>query len=117
MSRKISSGRMPSGRYIRWFSALGLGDLPLVGGRNASIGELYREPTPLGVRVPNGFAITADAYFDMLSEAGAWDRAHALLDDLDKPDVTALAERAAAAREVVYGAGDDALAIAEQTDV
>ncbi|MFP4538070.1 MAG: phosphoenolpyruvate synthase [Dichotomicrobium sp.] len=96
---------MPSGRYVRWFSALGLGDVPLVGGKNASIGELYRELTPLGVRVPNGFAITADAYFDMLSEAGASDGLHALLDDLDNSNVTALAERAAAAREIVYGAG------------
>jgi pyruvate,water dikinase len=96
---------MTTARYIRWFSELGLGDVPLVGGKNASIGELYRELTPLGVRVPNGFAITADAYYEMLTEAGAWDRLHALLDDLDKSDVTALAERAGAAREIVYGAG------------
>jgi len=101
---------MPTARYIRWFSELGLDDVPLVGGKNASIGELYSELTPLGVRVPNGFAITADAYYEMLTEAGAWDRLHALLDDLDKSDVTALAERAAAARELVYGAGlSDAL--------
>ncbi|RIA56010.1 phosphoenolpyruvate synthase [Dichotomicrobium thermohalophilum] len=96
---------MPTARYIRWFSELGLDDVPLVGGKNASIGELYRELTPLGVRVPNGFAITADAYYEMLTEAGAWDRLHELLDDLDKSDVTALAERAATARELVYGAG------------
>ncbi len=96
---------MTTARYIRWFSELGLDDVPLVGGKNASIGELYRELTPLGVRVPNGFAITADAYYEMLTEAGAWDRLHALLDALDKSDVTALAERAAAAREIVYGAG------------
>ena len=96
---------MASARYIRWFSELGLDDVTLVGGKNASIGELYRELTPLGVRVPNGFAITADAYYEMLTEAGAWDRLHELLDDLDKSDVTALAERAAAARELIYGAG------------
>jgi len=95
---------MSTARYIRWFCELGLDDVPLVGGKNASIGELYRELTPLGVRVPNGFAITADAYYEMLTEAGAWDRLHALLDDLDTSDVTELAERAAAARELVYGA-------------
>lgn len=96
---------MSTARYIRWFCDLGLNDVPLVGGKNASIGELYRELTPLGVRVPNGFAITADAYYEMLTEAGAWERLHALLDDLDTSDVIALAERAAAARELVYGAG------------
>ena len=47
-----------------------------------------------GVRVPNGFAITAEAYRDMLDEAGAWERLHAALDDLDPADVAALARRA-----------------------
>jgi len=45
--------------YIRWFSELGVDDVPLVGGKNASLGEMVRELAPQGVRVPNGFAITA----------------------------------------------------------
>ena len=53
---------MPVGGFTRPFAVLGLGDVGLVGGKNASLGELYRELTPLGVRVPNGFATTADAY-------------------------------------------------------
>ncbi|HDH16152.1 MAG TPA: hypothetical protein ENG90_06705, partial [Gammaproteobacteria bacterium] len=48
--------------YIRWFEKLGIEDIPLVGGKNASLGEMYRELTPQGVKIPNGFAITADAY-------------------------------------------------------
>jgi pyruvate, water dikinase len=49
-------------RWIRWFREIGITDVPLVGGKNASLGEMLRELTPLGVRVPNGYAVTADAY-------------------------------------------------------
>ena len=47
--------------YIRWFDDLGLDDVPIVGGKNASLGELYRTLAAAGVRVPNGYADTADA--------------------------------------------------------
>ena len=95
---------MPA-KYIRWFEEIGLDDVPLVGGKNASLGELYRNLTPLGVPVPNGFAITAQAYRDMLASAGAAEQLHDLLDGLDKSDVAALGARAASARELVYAAG------------
>ena len=51
--------------FVRWFGDLGLTDVPLVGGKNASLGELYRRLSEAGVRVPNGFAITADAYWHL----------------------------------------------------
>ncbi len=91
-------------KYIRFFSEIGIEDVALVGGKNASLGEMYRELVPEGVKVPNGFATTSDAYRYMLHEAGAWDELHAALDDLDPDDVSDLAERAAKARSVVYGA-------------
>ncbi len=47
---------------IRWFRDLSLTDLPLVGGKNASLGEMFQQLTPLGVRIPDGFAVTAEAY-------------------------------------------------------
>ena len=53
-------------RYIRWFDEIGMDDVPLVGGKNASLGELYGELTRTGIKVPNGFAITVDAYWDLL---------------------------------------------------
>jgi pyruvate,water dikinase len=90
--------------YVRWFSDIRLGDVPLVGGKNASLGELYSTLSKQGVRVPNGFALTADAYRDALTAAKAWERLHQLLDNLDKRDVDILAERAAEAREIVYQA-------------
>ena len=95
---------MPAAHYIRWFRELSLTDLALVGGKNASLGELFQQLTPLGVRVPDGFAVTAGAYRAALDVAGAWPELHQLLDPLDKSDVAALARAGARAREIVYGA-------------
>ncbi len=92
------------GEYIRWFKDLGIADVPLVGGKNASLGEMVRELTPQGIRVPNGFAITAQAYRHVLDQADAWPRLHAALDGLDVRDVDDLARRAQRAREVIYDA-------------
>ena len=90
--------------YIRWFRELSLGDLPLVGGKNASLGEMFQQLRPLGVRIPDGFAVTAEAYRDALDEARAWPELHRLLDGLDKTDVASLARAGARAREIVYAA-------------
>src|SRR5208283_3436138 len=84
---------------------VGIEDVPLVGGKNASLGEMYQKLSDQGVRIPNGFATTAQAYRYMLDEAGAWDHLHAELDDLDPTDLTALARKGKRAREIVYGAG------------
>ena len=92
-------------RYVRFFNEFGIDDVPLVGGKNASLGEMYRKLTSEGLRVPNGFAITAGAYRYMLDEAGAWDGLHEALDSLDPADVTGLARAGKQAREIVYGAG------------
>ncbi|MCW5628884.1 MAG: phosphoenolpyruvate synthase [Rhodoferax sp.] len=96
---------MPDTRYIRWFKELSLDDLGLVGGKNASLGEMFQQLTPLGVRIPDGFAVTAQAYRDALDAAGAWPELHQLLDKLDKTDTDALSRAGARAREIVYGTG------------
>ena len=90
--------------YIRWFKEIGIEDVPLVGGKNASLGEMYRELSPQGIKVPNGFAVTAEAYRDGLSQAGAWDELKAIMDGLDPDDVDDLARRGAKARAIIYGA-------------
>jgi pyruvate,water dikinase len=90
--------------HIRWFRDIRLGDVAVVGGKTASLGQLYSVLAPLGVRVPNGFALTAQAYREALTAAGAWDRLRALLDGLDKRQVEVLARRAAEARQVVFEA-------------
>src|ERR1700739_3315144 len=98
--------------YIRFFEEVGIDDVPLVGGKNASLGEMVQKLSGQGVRVPHGFATTAAAYRHMLEKAGAWDALRAELADLAPDDVTALARKGKRAREIVYGAGlpDDLVA-------
>jgi pyruvate,water dikinase len=93
------------GRYVRFFSQIGIGDVPLVGGKNASLGEMYRELTAKGLSIPNGFAVTAEAYRHALDAAGAWPALKESLQGLNPDNVDDLARRAARAREIVYGAG------------
>ena len=92
-------------RFIRWFREISLDDVPLVGGKNASLGEMYRELVPLGANVPNGFAITAEAYRAILDSNGVSTRLDKILEDMDINNVRDLADRAYQARELVYGAG------------
>jgi pyruvate, water dikinase len=92
-------------KYVRFFEEFGIEDVPLVGGKNASLGEMYRKLSDEGVLVPNGFATTADAYRRMLEAAGAMQPLRAALDGLDPSDVADLARRGKQAREIVYGAG------------
>ncbi len=99
--------------YVRWFSGIRLADVPSVGGKNASLGELYANLSGAGVKVPNGFALTAEAYRDALTAAGAWEPLRRLLDNLDKGNVELLAERAQEARDIVYRATGTAALRAE----
>src|SRR6201998_2421147 len=99
--RKLGVDPMSAKSCVRWFDDIRLTDVPAVGGKTASLGELY---SLLGARVPEGFALTAAAYRDALGEAGAWDELRRLLSDFDHHDVTLLGERAAAARRIVYEA-------------
>jgi pyruvate,water dikinase len=100
---------LPYASKIRWFRDIRLGDVSLVGGKTASLGELHSVLSAQGVKVPNGFALTAQAYRDALTAAHAWDRLHALLEGLDKQQVDVLADRAAQARTIVFEAtaGDE----------
>ena len=92
--------------YIRSFLEIGLNDVGLVGGKTASLGELYSVLSAQGIAVPNGFAITADAYRDALRQPGIAEELHRLLDSLDKSNVRLLAAAGAKARSVIYKAMD-----------
>jgi len=91
-------------KYIRFFKDLGINDVSLVGGKTASLGEMYRELTPQGVKVPNGFGITAEAYSYILDKANAWKDLHRALDGIDPSNMADLAERGSQARHIVYSA-------------
>ena len=76
--------------YVRWLSDLGMEDVAVVGGKNASLGEMIRHLAEVGVRVPSGFATTAQAYRDFLAVDGLDQRIAAELDALDVDDIAAL---------------------------
>jgi len=77
-------------KYIRFFSELNINDVPIVGGKNASLGEMYQKLTPKGVTIPNGFATTSEAYWLLLEENGIKDEIASTLSDLDIHDTNNL---------------------------
>ena len=89
---------MVQGRYVFTFSQLRMTDVDRVGGKNASLGELLSQLTSAGIRVPDGFATTAEAFRLFLKEGGLEDRIHARLAKLDVDDVKALAAAGAEIR-------------------
>ena len=91
-------------RYIRWFKELSLDDVPLVGGKNASLGEMYRELVPKGVKIPNGFAVTAEAYGDLVRSAGILTEMKTVAAGLSREDLEDFARRGHRLRELVYQA-------------
>jgi pyruvate,water dikinase len=72
-----------NGRYIRWFDTLSMKDVPVVGGKNASLGEMISSLKDEGIRVPDGFATTADAYRKFMREGGIEEDVTSLLDELE----------------------------------
>jgi len=90
--------------YVVWFDELGMNDVERVGGKNASLGEMISHLSSVGVRVPGGFATTAQAYRDFLSENGLSEKINSTLADLDVKDVNALAEAGAKIRSWVNDA-------------
>ena len=95
---------MAERRHIRFFQEISADEVARVGGKTASLGEMYRRLAPQGVKVPNGFAITAEAYRYVLEQAGAWQPLREALAGLRADDMEDLARRGRRAREIIYGA-------------
>jgi pyruvate,water dikinase len=95
---------MDSNTYIAWFKDLRIEDVPRVGGKNAALGEMYANLVPLGVNVPNGFAVTADAYRHFLSSVGLPEKIKAALEGLNTHDIKDLQRRGKAVRELILRA-------------
>ncbi len=89
-------------KNIKFFNEIGIEDVAEVGGKNASLGEMYQNLTSEGVRVPNGFAITSSAYIHLLDTNDAWEELHRQLDTLDVNNVDALQSAGKNCREIVY---------------
>jgi len=88
-------------RFVRWFGDISLRDVPLVGGKTASLGELRRLLGDGPLTVPDGFAVTADAYTAILAEGGLRERITRLLAPVGKADLAALRAAAAAVRRLI----------------
>lgn len=88
-------------KHIKRFIELGVHDVPQVGGKNSSLGEMYRELSAKGIQVPNGFATTADAYRYYIDHNNLHDKIAGVLDTLDTTDVDALAKAGHQIREWV----------------
>lgn len=86
-------------RYVKQFSELGINDIPEVGGKNASLGEMYRELSGMGLKVPDGFATTAEAFHHYIEANELFDRISTELGALDISDVQALAISGARIRQ------------------
>ncbi|MCF2855838.1 phosphoenolpyruvate synthase [Pseudoalteromonas sp. SMS1] len=78
--------------YVLWYQELGMHDVPRVGGKNASLGEMISNLANAGVQVPGGFATTADAFNEFLEQSGLNEKIHTILDTLDVDDVNELAK-------------------------
>lgn len=89
---------------ILWFEDIGIDDVPLVGGKNASLGEMYQHLTSEGVAVPHGFAITAYAYQHLIKSAGVEQDVRDALAGLDTHDLRNLQERGEKVRAVIRNA-------------
>ncbi len=87
--------------FIRWFDQVRMTDVGIVGGKNASLGEMYQALTPKGVRIPNGFATTADAYRCFLRESGLDEKIQQTLADLNTHDIENLRERGSKIRHLI----------------
>ncbi|MDO7253846.1 pyruvate, water dikinase [Helicobacter cappadocius] len=90
-------------KYIKFFKELNNKDVPLVGGKNASIGEMFQELVPVGIKVPNGFAITSDAYWYLLDSGGIKQKIVDLLENVDVTEIDVLKTRSKKIRELIFG--------------
>jgi len=87
--------------FILWFDQVGIEDVKYVGGKNASLGEMYRNLVPRGVNIPNGFSVTARAYHYLLEKAGIKDDIRRILGSLKKGDIVGLRQRGKQVRNLI----------------
>ena len=92
----------PDATYIRWFEEIKIEDVSLVGGKNASLGEMYRELTPQEIKLPNGFAVTAEAYWYLVKSGNILPKMKKILAGIDKNDLKDFAKRGHVVRELIY---------------
>ncbi|MEK7587161.1 MAG: phosphoenolpyruvate synthase [Patescibacteria group bacterium] len=86
---------------IIWFNDLRIEDVPLVGGKNAALGEMFANLVPMGIRIPNGFAVTAQAYRVFMEKSGLKSQIAEILQDLNTADMRNLQKRGEKIRKLI----------------
>ncbi len=92
---------LKSKKFVLWFEELGIEDVPIVGGKNASLGEMYRVLSKKNIRVPNGFALTAYAYNYFLEKTGLKEKIKQELKGLDTSNISSLIEKGHNVRQLI----------------
>ncbi|MCA9363525.1 phosphoenolpyruvate synthase [Candidatus Kaiserbacteria bacterium] len=88
-------------KYLRFFKDIGIGDVPQVGGKNASLGEMFRVLSPKGINLPNGYSTTAESYYYFIDSTGIREKISGILEGLDVADVADLQKRGAEVRQLI----------------
>jgi pyruvate,water dikinase len=88
-------------RFIRWFADISIDDIPIVGGKNASLGEMFHELISQGVKVPDGFAVTAEGYRHFMGSTGLDERIRQILTGLNTADMDNLQQRGSEVRHAI----------------
>jgi len=91
-------------KFVLWFDEIGIKDVGLVGGKNASLGEMYRSLVSEGVNVPGGFAITAYAYRYLIKKTGIENKIVEILSDLNVHDLRNLQDKGKRIRRIISSA-------------
>ena len=91
-------------KFIKWFEEIDIKDVAEVGGKNASLGEMYSHLAPLGINVPNGFAVTATAYRHYLDSNNLWEPLAKLFANFNPDDIERLQEVGKKARALIMEA-------------
>ncbi len=87
--------------FLIWFKDLSIKDVPVVGGKNASLGEMYQKLNKHGIRIPNGFATTSDAYWHFMEKSQLGKKIENILEGLDVQDMKDLSQRGQKVRNLI----------------
>src|SRR3989344_2728368 len=104
MAEEKAQGMERAGDFIKWYSEVGIADVPLVGGKNAALGEMFQNLVPKGVNIPDGFALTAGAYRHFFKKTGLDEKIKEILSDLDTKNIRNLQIRGKKVREIILRA-------------
>ncbi len=94
---------MKKDAYVLWLDELTIEDIPVAGGKNASLGEMIKNLSPLGINIPYGFVVTSTAYYKFLDYNNLRDKIRETLKGLDVNDISDLSRRGYRIRELIKG--------------